>query len=192
LLAIGDSIIAGVGADTVADALPGQVAEELARLLDCEIFWSAYGFIGATSSTVRQDLLPRLPSQPFDAIVLSVGVNDVTSLRTIRQWSEDLGCLLSELRAHYPDAVIALVGIPPMATFPLLPQPLRSVMGIRAKTLDDAAKAEASKRDKVLHVPIDIEPGPVTFSADGFHPSTASYRELGQGIAEAISPMLSG
>ena len=119
LVAIGDSIIAGVGAETVAEALPGQVAVELARLSGREVSWSAFGLIGATSSEVSRRLVPTLPSQPFDVIVLSVGVNDVTSLRTMRQWSRDLGRLLDQLRTHSPEAVIAVVGVPPLSSFPL-------------------------------------------------------------------------
>lgn len=186
LLAIGDSIMTGVGAETVAEALPGQVAAELARLLECEVSWSASGLIGATASVVMRRLVPCLPSGSFAVIVLSVGVNDVTSLRTKRQWSTDLGRLLGELRAHSPEAIIALVGLPPLSSFPLLPQPLRAVMGIRARMFDDAARFEVSNREQVVHVPIEIEPAPDQFSPDGFHPSPSSYKDLGRQVASAI------
>jgi hypothetical protein len=76
LVAIGDSIIAGVGVETVAEALPGQVAVELARLLGCEVSWSAFGLIGTTSSGVNRCLVPTLPNEPFDVMVVSVGVNE--------------------------------------------------------------------------------------------------------------------
>ena len=186
LAAIGDSIIAGVGAETVAEALPGQAAVELARLLGCEISWTAYGLIGATASIASRRLVPMLPSKPFDVMVLSVGVNDVTSLRTMRQWSTDLGSILDELKAHSPEAIIALVGLPPLSSFPLLPQPLRALMGIRARMFDDAAKFEASHGQGVVHVPIDIEPAPEQFSPDGFHPSPSTHKELGRQVAESI------
>jgi lysophospholipase L1-like esterase len=186
LVAIGDSIIAGVGAETVAEALPGQVAIELAVLAGCEVSWSAFGLIGATSSEVSRRLVPTLPSQPFDVVVLSVGVNDVTSLRTMRQWSSDLDCLLEELRKHSLIALIAVVGVPPLSSFPLLPQPLRAVIGIRARMLDDAAKVEVSKRKGVIYVPIQTKPSPDQFSPDGFHPSASSYKELGRQVAAAI------
>jgi lysophospholipase L1-like esterase len=186
LAAIGDSIIAGVGAETATEALPGQVAVELARLLGCEVSWSSHGLIGATSSVVRRRLVPMLPSEAFDVMVLSVGVNDVTSLRTMGQWSTDLGRLLDELEAHSAEAMVTLVGLPPLSSFPLLPQPLRAVMGIRARMFDEAAKFEVSQRQRVVHVPIDIEPAPEHFSPDGFHPSPSSYNELGRQVAAAI------
>lgn len=186
LAAIGDSIIEGVGAETLADALPGQAAEELARLMGCEVCWNAYGLIGATSSVVSRRLIPKLPGVPFDVVIVSVGVNEVTTLRPVRRWSTDLGRLLDELRAHSPEATIALVGLPPLSSFPLLPQPLRAVMGIRAGMLDEAGKLEVHQRQRVLHVPIEIDPAPEKFCADGFHPSSLSYRELGRQVAAAI------
>jgi lysophospholipase L1-like esterase len=186
LAAIGDSIIEGVGAETLAEALPGQVAEELARLMSCEVCWNAYGRIGATSSVVSRRLVPKLSGASFDVVVVSVGVNDVTTLRPVRRWSIDLGRLLDKLRAHSPEATIALVGLPPLSSFPLLPQPLRAVMGIRARMLDEAGKLEVHQRQRMLHVPIEIDPAPDQFSADGFHPSPLSYKELGRQVATAI------
>ncbi len=186
LMAIGDSVIAAVGAETVAEALPGQVAIELAGLAGCEVSWSAFGLIGASSSEVSRCLIPTLPNERFDVMVVSVGVNDVTSLRTMRQWSRDLGVLLDQLRTHSPEAVIAVVGMPPLSSFPLLPQPLRAVIGIRARMFDDAAKVEVSKKEKVVYVPIEIEPAPGQFSSDGFHPSPSIYKELGRQVAAAI------
>ena len=190
LLAIGDSIIAGVGAETVADALPGQVAVELARMLDREVSWSASGLIGATSSTVRRVLVPALPAEPFDVIVISVGVNDVTTLKMLKQWLSDLGSLLDDLRVHSPGSHMAFVGLPPLSSFPLLPQPLRFVLGIRARVFDDAARQEVLKRARAVHVPIEVDPGPERFCSDGFHPSRATYQELGREIATAISTSL--
>ena len=51
---------------------------------------------------------------------------------------------------------------------------------------DDAAKVEVSKRNRVIYVPIEIEPTPDQFSPDGFHPSASSYKELGRQVAAAI------
>lgn len=187
LLAIGDSIIAGVGAETVREALPGQVSTELARLLGREVSWIATGVIGITSSGIKRRLVPTLPAESFDAVVLSAGVNDVTTLRMMRKWSMDLGSLLDDLRAHSSESVIALVGLPPLSSFPLLPRALQVVMGIRARMFDDASKVEVAKRDHVVHVPIRIDPAPDQFSPDGFHPSPSGYTELGRQVASALA-----
>ncbi|HET9033397.1 MAG TPA: GDSL-type esterase/lipase family protein, partial [Dokdonella sp.] len=84
LLAIGDSIIAGVGASTLGRALVGCTARALIARRGGAVEWQAYGTSGASSKRIIADLLPNISSMPADAIVVSVGVNDVTALTTIR------------------------------------------------------------------------------------------------------------
>ncbi len=190
LLAIGDSIIAGVGAPTVEAALPYQMAQALAQQLGREVHWSATGRIGATADYVLGRLLPKVPAQPFDVIFISVGVNDVTALRRTPRWRSDLGALLDALRTHSPDALIVLAGLPPLSGFPLLPQPLRFLFGMRARTFDAVAEQEATRRPGVLYSPTHFEPYPERFAADGFHPSPDSYQEWGTTLATRIEPHL--
>ncbi len=190
LLAVGDSIVAGVGVDRLEEGLAGRVAAELARLLGREVRWRALGEVGATSEAIRRRLLPLLENRSWDAIVVSAGVNDLTSLRRSAQWSRSLGRLLDELRKHSPGALMAVAGIPPLSHFPLLPQPLRAVIGLRGVTFDRIARAEAARRTGVLHVPVRFDPGPEKFSPDGFHPSRESYREYGAAVASRMAPLL--
>ncbi len=58
LLAIGDSIIAGVGASTMDKALVGRTAESLAALLGRAVTWQAIGRSGIHSGGVLVELLP--------------------------------------------------------------------------------------------------------------------------------------
>jgi len=90
LLAIGDSIVAGVGAPTVAQALPGQVARALAQQSGRRVCWHAAGRIGLDARAIKRDLSPLIPPAAFDAIVVSAGVNDVTALKRSWRWREDL------------------------------------------------------------------------------------------------------
>ena len=52
LIAIGDSIIAGVGAGKLGDALVGQTARSLAERLDSRIHWQAVGAVGYNTRKV--------------------------------------------------------------------------------------------------------------------------------------------
>ena len=81
-LAIGDSIVAGVGARRVERSTVVHVARFLSGRLAREINWHAAGIIGAGARRVRRDAVPQLPPHPFDAILLSVGVNDVLRAST--------------------------------------------------------------------------------------------------------------
>ena len=189
LLAVGDSIIAGVGAADLSRALVGQTAAQLAHRLECRIDWTARGSIGADSNKVLHRLVPRLPDSEADIIILSVGVNDVTGLSPVSRWQRNLNDLLAALHHHSPGAVIAVAGIPPLEGFPLLPQPLRALFGLRGKTFDRAARKMVSRKPWAVYVPLDFDPTPDRFSADGYHPSEASYSLFGQLMAERIAPV---
>ena len=190
MLAIGDSIIAGVGARDLSKALVGQSAAALAQLLDSRIAWTAHGYTGVNSSTLLAEHLPQLGALEADIIVTSIGVNDVTSLTPITRWRDNLERLFDRLAAGRADGLIAFAGLPPLGGFPLLPQPLRAVLGVRARALDSVAMAVIEDRPEVIHVPVDFETSPDRFAPDGYHPSEDSYSVFGTAIAEAIAAHL--
>ncbi len=190
LNAIGDSIIAGVGATTLKNALVGQTAEKLSHLLGCRITWDALGSIGAVSRQVIERLVPQLPEDQPDFIILSAGVNDATSLSSVAKWRQNLSRLLEALGSYAPNAIIAVAGIPPLKGFPILPQPMRALFGIRGEIFDKVARAEIARHENAIHVPLDFDPEPHMFSADGFHPSEESYQVFGEMMATGIAARL--
>ena len=187
LVAIGDSIVEGVGAGRADNALAGATAKHLARILEAEISWQAVGKIGATSLSVLKELVPLLSKNPVDVFVVSVGVNDVTSLSRTGRWAAHLTNLFKSLRAHSPKATIVMVGVPPFGRFPLLPKTLQLAFGMRGKTFDVVARQIIQQMEGVIHVPLDFDPQPEKFSADGYHPNAKSYSEIGLAVAEAIA-----
>ncbi len=122
LIAIGDSIISGVGAEKLTDALVGQTAKQLSEILDCEISWVSRGSIGADSKKILNRLVKKLPDEEADFMILSVGVNDLTGLKSLSRFEKTLSELLFALIKHSPNAIIAVAGIPPLRGFPLLPR----------------------------------------------------------------------
>ena len=189
LLAIGDSIIAGVGASDFSKALVGQTAMALATSRRCCVSWQALGVSGYDSGEVLEQLVPTLPGMHFDFIIVSVGVNDITGLTPIRKWYRNLSVLLDKLEAHSPDAMIAVTGIPPLHGFPLLPQPLRATLGLRARSFDEVAREVTGRRKNSRHIPVDFEPDTHRFALDGYHPSEDSYCEFGRHIADELLAM---
>ncbi len=192
LLAIGDSIIAGVGASTLDRALVGCTANALVARCGGAVEWLACGRSGASSKQVLNDLVPMLAPVPADAIVVSVGVNDVTSLTTIRAWKRNLLGLIAALRKHSPDAVIVFAGMPPLRSFPLIPQPLRRLIGFRGETLDAVTRAVVRECPGVFHVEVEFEMSDDSFCADGFHPSEKSYVVFGEAMTDCLAARLPG
>ena len=190
VLAIGDSVIRGVGVEHLRDAYVGQAVDALSTTLSRPVEWAVHGRSGARAEHLLNEYLPALPETPADVILLSVGVNDITGMTALRTWRARLGTLLDGLREHSPSAVIGVAGIPPLGQFPLLPEPLRFASGQRGLAFDAAlAKAVAARPDTV-HMPIAFDGQPGAFCADGFHPSKASYQRFGRQIAQLVAEHL--
>ena len=106
LLALGDSIIDGVGTGVMERSLPVQFATALAEQTGRRVVWRVDGASGRTI----QNLLDRLrqPGHPaeVDLILISIGVNDVTGLSSTRHWRRSLHSLLAGIRARWPGARI--------------------------------------------------------------------------------------
>jgi lysophospholipase L1-like esterase len=184
LLALGDSVIAGVGAGVTEAALPARLAAELALRLQRRVHWRALGRVGADAAQVQHRLLPQLGTGTLDLVLLSVGINDVTTLRTRAAFRRDLLAVLAALRGHSPRCRIVLAGLPPLHGFPLLPQPLRFVFGQRARSFDRILQQVAHGRINVLHIPSPLAPDPRLFAADGYHPNAQCHAEWAARLAE--------
>jgi lysophospholipase L1-like esterase len=187
LLALGDSIVAGVGAGRADNALAGSTARALAALTGRPVHWRSLGRIGAGIADLGQSLLPALGNDAFDCVVISVGVNDITRLRRSGAWARRLAKLLDRLRERDPMAVVAMAGMPPLHGFPLLPAPLRAILGMRARSFSQAARRVVDARPGMLFLPLDFEPQPGSFCEDGFHPGPEAYAALGLALAQALT-----
>ncbi|MBK8286100.1 MAG: SGNH/GDSL hydrolase family protein [Ahniella sp.] len=186
VLGIGDSIIAGVGVREHDLGLVGHTARLLAETSGRRVHWHAFGKIGADT----HDLLAGLEAVrtvPADVVLVSVGVNDLTSLRLTHQWRASLTRLMDELASIWPDAYVVLSGLPPMQSFPLLPQPLRGLSGVRARRFDAIAANLVSSRSRAIHVPLPFELEPDLFAEDGFHPSEIGYALLAGEVSRHLA-----
>lgn len=187
VVAVGDSVAAGVGVAHGQDTVAGQVAH---RLAIPGATWAIHARSGLTARGVVALLdRPGVPEDvaEADVLVLSVGVNDLTALHPLRRWRTDLEALLRRLAVVAPRAAVVLLGMPPVETFPALPRPLRDVLATRAERMDRVG-VDTARRHGVLHLPLDAELLEVAdaFAADGFHPSARAHARL----AEAVVALL--
>jgi lysophospholipase L1-like esterase len=187
VLAAGDSIIAGVGADDQLRALPAQFAQALSADRHCQVAWHSAGANGADVRSLLSRLSEFDPEPAPDVVLLSIGVNDVTGLTTTRVWRRRLTRLFETIRTKWPHAVLVFAGLPPMEQFPLPPQPLRMALGMRARTLDQIAAKLLSSRDRMLHIATQINPEEHAFCADGFHPSGQSYAAWASALVQRLN-----
>jgi len=184
LLAMGDSIIAGVGTPSTDRSLPVQFAQALAKNRRCNVQWQLEGKNGADIAYLRGRIKRLDQDQKADAILISIGVNNVTGLSSTREWRTQFKALVKEIENKWPKARVIFAGLPPMGRFPLPPQPLRFTLGLRAATLDQIAAEEVSQHSNMLHIPTDTDPVKQEFCEDGFHPSAESCAYWAKELAQ--------
>lgn len=189
VLVIGESTVAGVGVKTHEDGLSGQFALAWAERLGRPVRWTAVGKNGVTAKSTRRILLPRVPPEPFDLIVVVLGVNDTKDLTPVPRWRRELQALFGDLRARTGPAPLLISGVPPMAQFPVLPPPLRQFLGLRAAVMDEALREIVRRTPDASWVGGFGSVDPSMFCEDRFHPGPTGYAAWGAQLA-AQAPLL--
>jgi lysophospholipase L1-like esterase len=141
--------------------------------------------VGARTGDVLQ-MLDQMPPAPWDIVVVALGVNDVTKAVPRRRWIAQQAVLLDRLTAQFGARYVVLSGVPPMQEFPLLPQPLRWVLGRQAARFDQALRQLVAGRADSAVVRIDLRLDRTNMSADGFHPGPVVYEAWADVIADQI------
>ena len=181
LLIVGDSAAAGVGVATQAQALSGGLVSGLSDSF--ELNWTLLATTGHTTAQAIADL-HTIDAAPYDIVVTSLGVNDVTERRSLSQWRRDQQVLIALLRSRFAARHIFLSGLPPMHRFPALPQPLRWYIGSRAKQFDGALRMLAEASPHCEYVPLNfVGLSEGEMASDGFHPGEAIYQHWADEIA---------
>lgn len=190
LLMIGESPVAGVGVQTMQDALVGQTAQRLAQRSGRPVAWTAFGRSGATVHRLTAELLPDCSTDPVDLVVLAFGVNDTTHMNTPDGFVDDIRVLLEGLRACVGPAPALITAVPPLDRFPALPWPLSRFLGSRSHALDAALQTYIDTQTDVSYVHNTLKVEPAYFSPDFYHPNEAGYALWGGAIADVAADML--
>jgi len=183
LLIVGDSAAAGVGVSHQDEALLGQVVSRLAGHYRVEFDLRAKtGF--TTTDILRQlgDMEPR----DYDVALTSLGVNDVLALTSRSAWLARQAQLRDLLRSKFGVRLIVLSGLPPVHSFPALPQPLRWHLGNRATEFNEALGPAIDSEPDVRLINLRFEADVGMMASDGFHPGIPIYAEWGARAARLI------
>jgi lysophospholipase L1-like esterase len=187
LLVVGDSAAAGVGAPSQDDALTGRIVAGLRDRFRVE-----YRLVARTGATTASTLkhLEKIDAFRTDAVVTSLGVNDVTGDVGVAAFLERQGRLRAILREKFGARLILVSGLPPMGSFAALPQPLRWYLGARAKELDRALAGALPDGQGAHHLPLFRTMDRAMLASDGFHPGPSSHALWGAAAAERIATAL--
>jgi len=183
VLVVGESTAVGVGVDTIDEAMVGRFARILNTRTGRPVAWEAAGLSGATVSEGHAHLLPGIAARPRDLVVILFGANDTLARRPARAFAEDMRALLTDLRPLVGEAPILISSVPPLGTFPALPQPLKAYLGAWSNWLD-STMAQLNLPG-THYAPVNIEMEAVLFASDGFHPGPVGYHAWAEILAAA-------
>jgi lysophospholipase L1-like esterase len=182
LLILGDSAAAGVGAANQEEAVAGQLCTRLAPHF--ELQWQLLARSGDRVRDARRRLAGT-PALRSDIVLTSLGVNDVTALRGATAYVRQFRALVQELRAREA-RLIVVSGLPPMHSFPALPQPLRWALGAQARRFDRRLAAWCRTQPDCLHLPFGELPDRAMLASDGFHPGPPIYARWADAASAGI------
>jgi lysophospholipase L1-like esterase len=184
LLALGESTIAGVGVQDHAEGFTGRLSELLAGQTGRQVQWQVVAKSGYAAKDVYRKLVPDIPQEPFDCIVIGLGGNDTFYLTSPLGFRRDMGLLVRSLRERFPDTPIVIAALPPVGAFPGLPGLVRGGLGILVH-LHSLAIRPMPLRFPGVYFPgrplrvSDLLQSGYTQSdlfSDGIHPSALTYR----------------
>ena len=184
LLIVGDSSAAGVGVAEQGQALSGQVAACLSASLTVE--WRLIARSGATAADTVARLNAAEPGE-FDAAIIALGVNDAKNGVPLRRFLANMDGVAAILRSRFGVGTIYVSGLPPVREFPLLPHPLRDVLGTRTEWFDRELSRHVTHWPDTRFLPLDFGLDVAHMSEDGFHPGPPIYASWARHMSALIS-----
>ncbi|MFT6073338.1 MAG: lysophospholipase L1-like esterase [Yoonia sp.] len=183
ILILGESSAVGLGVDTQAEALLGQIIQALNPQ-----FTLTYGLVAVIGARTVDSLgwLFDLPAERYDVVVTAFGVNDVTKGTSLRRFLGLQDRLIARLQSERHAKLIVVSGLPPVNEFPALPQPLRWVLGRQAHRFDQALHLLVTPRKGCAALVFDMALDTSKMSRDGFHPRPVVYAAWAKNVARVV------
>jgi lysophospholipase L1-like esterase len=190
--ALGDSFTAGrdsIDGDRWADLLAAGL-----RRSNPELRYENLAVDGATSAEVlEQQVGPGLALEP-DLVSVICGANDVllATRPDVATYAKNFDEILRRLREGAPEAMLVTATAPEGWQFMELRPRTEARLIEATKELNDVTRTAAERYD-VQCLPVAGHPAlrdPVTFSADGLHPSSAGHQTVARESALFLSARL--
>ena len=186
LLVIGESTMAGVGADSHRLGFTGRLAYYLSEILGQKVQYEVVARSGYTAKMVVERLLPKLATKQPQLIVIGLGANDAFTLNTPWKWRQAVTQLIEKLQDKYQQAPIHFINMPPIKEFPALPPVLRWTVGNLVDIFGSELGSLVAKYERVYYHKEKIRlstwgkkykltADPSTYFSDGIHPAMITY-----------------
>ena len=197
ILGLGESTIAGVGVGQMSQSMTAHIARHLQNLLGCSVEWNVVARSGFTADKVREELVPLIPPESFDLLVIGLGGNDTFQLNSPGRWGKDIQRLLNSIRQVGHRCPIVFMNVPPVHEFPIFPWYLKLVLGRLVRLHGKMLQAIIPQHQDTHYMKETIQlekmkqkvPYPTCtrdYFSDGVHPSELTYRLWAGDVADFI------
>lgn len=190
LLLLGDSLAAGLGAQTRKQTLGGRLSKGLALRLERPVQLTTAAVVGSESPDLAGQIDGLAEDYRPDVAVIVVGGNDVTHRLPTSVSAQHLHEAIVRLRALGAEVVVGTC--PDLGALRAVPQPLRRLAASMSRRL---AEVQAETAELAGAEPVDLRRavGPMffdepeaMFSMDRFHPSPLGYRRTAEALLPAV------
>jgi lysophospholipase L1-like esterase len=191
LVTLGDSLMAGVGAESPDESLPVLVGRAVAAELVRPVRVCNFGRSGARVADLTDQVARLDGTATPDIVVIGVGANDATHLTPSRRFEAELRHAVSACRA-VAGAEIVLGGLPEFRSVRAFASPLRWAAARHGDVLHELQRKVAAMYDGVWFADVKATAGPMfirdrtMFCQDRVHPSAAGYACLAAGLAPVV------
>ncbi|HEY5152339.1 MAG TPA: SGNH/GDSL hydrolase family protein [Candidatus Saccharimonadales bacterium] len=189
---MGDSTSIGQGTD-YSHSYALASAEHLAE--HYRVNFVNVGISGATAKSVVDQQLSQAVKYKPDIVLLAVGANDATHFTGGTSIRTSLQQIIDSLKQANCKVHIIVTGSPAMDSVRRFPWPLKQLMGLRTKQVNNAF-APITKQNDLVFAPIAEKTraaflaDPTLLAADKFHPSARGYALWKPVINQALDEAL--
>lgn len=161
LVALGDSLMQGMGADRPEEGLFGRIVDHVREETGRPVAARNLSISGAKVADIVNKQLPLLPGA--DLYVITAGSNDSNRMSGLHTFEKNMDALLQKLPAD--KTILADIGyVGRRAPYQAVVEKLRSKYGIRAATLEASKFTHTTLKEKWRFL-----------AKDFFHPSSYGY-----------------
>jgi len=153
------------------------------------VFWKVLAKSGYTARTVCDLLVPQIPTEAFDLIVIGLGGNDTFKLNSPGKWRKDFMELIQQIRQRQPQSKIVIINVPPVGNFPAFPKLMQIILGNLVRLHGKAIRDFPQLYNQVHYMELSQVEGKSMiddFFSDGVHPAPITYAIWGKEIAHYI------
>lgn len=187
--ALGDSLTAGVGVDTINQSFPYILSQKIAKDYH-SVQLNNLGVPGALSQDVIEKELPQLPEKA-DLVTLFIGINDIHTLVSQKQFEKNFNHIIDQIKKKNSNKV-AVLSIPMIGRENVNIPPFNIYFNNQTQKFNKSIQKICLQENIIyidLFTPTQSFKNITDFySTDHFHPSQKGYTLWSEIIYEILYP----